>query len=213
MRPPSSLVAGGDDCCHVSLDAFVFLNVCLPRAILRCGAVRLNVGSIVPRGRIKTISSHKNESIVVPMGCISRPRLKHNPNDGLFCAYAYPAPYPEDTRRIPGSATRRFFTRGRDYNVQAGIVAAVVTGVVIAIFNWMCARQLLLLLLLQPVPSCCRSLAQRHEARRSRPGPTPASCRPHTTMAPRVDRAPCGLILCDRGDCIAIGAATPGWHT
>ena len=114
VRPPSSLVAGGDDCCHVSLDAFVFLNVCLPRAILRCGAVRLNVGSIVPRGRIKTISSHKNESIVVPMGCISRPRLKHNPNDGLFCAYAYPAPYPEDTRRIPGSATRRFFNRGRD---------------------------------------------------------------------------------------------------
>ena len=24
----------------------------------------------------------------------SRPRLKNNPNDGLFCAYAYPVPYP-----------------------------------------------------------------------------------------------------------------------
>ena len=28
----------------------------------------------------------------------SKPRLKNNPNDGLFCAYAYPAPYTEGTR-------------------------------------------------------------------------------------------------------------------
>ena len=30
----------------------------------------------------------------------SRPRLTHNPNGGSFCAYAYPAPYPEGTRNM-----------------------------------------------------------------------------------------------------------------
>ena len=61
---------------------------------------------------------HQNESLhkvsLFNVIVTSRPRLKNNPNDGFFCAYAYPAPYPEDTRSVPGSAKRWFVNRGRD---------------------------------------------------------------------------------------------------
>ena len=33
---------------------------------------------------------------------MSQPWLKNNPNDGLFCAYAYPAPYPEYPDQLRG---------------------------------------------------------------------------------------------------------------